>query len=292
MTDMEQEKKTCENCSSSDCGAKTRRPNETQEEFEQRQRMKAHLCRIGKKWIVLSGKGGVGKSTVAVNLAVSLMLSGKRVGLLDVDIHGPSIPTMLGLENEPLQGYENTILPVQIGELKVMSIGFLLNHPDDPVIWRGPRKLGVIRQFLSDVHWGDLDCLVIDSPPGTGDEPLGVVQLLEEVDGAVVVTTPQRVAAVDVRKSVRFCRELGVPILGIVENMSGFICPHCERETRIWPVGPALAICRDMDVSFLGSLPLDPALAQCADDGKAFVQAYSSSAAAENFRQILAKLPI
>ena len=158
--------------------------------------------------IVLSGKGGVGKSTVAVNLAMTLTLSGKHVGLLDVDIHGPSIPTMLGLEREMLQGNEQGLFPIELGAMKVMSLGFLLRNQDDAVIWRGPLKAGVIKQFLKDVVWGDLDYLIIDSPPGTGDEPLSVCQLIGTLDGAVIVTTPQKVAAVDVRKSITFCRQL------------------------------------------------------------------------------------
>ncbi|MBU1243638.1 Mrp/NBP35 family ATP-binding protein [Myxococcota bacterium] len=277
----------CETCSSGECDSKARKPGENDADFEQRQRLQSRLCRIKNKILVLSGKGGVGKSTVAVNLAVSLMLAGKRVGLLDVDIHGPSVPTMLGLENEVLQGHANEILPVELGALQVMSIGFLLNHQDDAVIWRGPRKMGVIKQFLSDVAWGDLDYLVIDSPPGTGDEPLSVVQLLDRVDGAVIVTTPQRIAAVDVRKSISFCRELNVPVLGVVENMSGFVCPHCQTVTQILPAGAAEAMCRDMDVPFLGSLPMDPQLAQCADDGRAFMQVFKDSPVAARFREII-----
>jgi len=287
---MDETKKTseCQTCTSSECASKSRKPGENDAEFEQRQRLQSRMCRIKNKILVLSGKGGVGKSTVAVNLAVSLMLAGKRVGLLDVDIHGPSVPTMLGLENEVLHGHATEILPVPLGDLQVMSIGFLLNHQDDAVIWRGPRKMGVISQFLSDVAWGDLDYLVIDSPPGTGDEPLSVVQLLDRVDGAVIVTTPQRVAAVDVRKSISFCRELHVPVLGVVENMSGFMCPHCQTVTQILPAGSAEAMCRDLDVRFLGSLPMDPRLAQCADDGRAFVKEFASSPAAQRFREIIA----
>ena len=281
---------TCDTCTQSDCAARTQKDGETSAEFEQRQRLQSRLCRIGKKIVVLSGKGGVGKSTVAVNLAVSLMLAGKRTGLLDVDIHGPSVPTMLGLEGIPLQGRENEIYPVERDNLKVMSIGFLLNHPDDAVIWRGPRKMGVIRQFLSDVTWGDLDVLVVDSPPGTGDEPLSVVQLLDRVDGAIIVTTPQKVAAVDVRKSIRFCRELDVPVLGIVENMNGFVCPHCEKITSIFPTGSTGTMARELEVPLLGSLPMDPRLARAADQGKSFVSEFASSPVAEVFADIVKKI--
>ncbi len=280
----------CETCTDTSCSSRTRRPGENDEQFSQRQRMAARLCRIGKKILVLSGKGGVGKSTVAVNLAVSLMLAGKRTGLLDVDIHGPSVPTMLGLENEVLHGTENEILPVEVGDLRVMSIGFLLRSPNDAVIWRGPRKMSVITQFLSDVAWGDLDVLIVDSPPGTGDEPLSVVQLLDRVDGAIIVTTPQRVAAMDVRKSIGFCRDLNVPILGVVENMSGFVCPHCGQETQILPAGAAREMALELDVPFLGALPIDPQMAQCADAGEAFVHRFAESPAARRFREIVEKL--
>ena len=184
---------------------------------------------VAKKYIVMSGKGGVGKSTVAVNLAASLALSGKRVGLLDVDIHGPSVPTMLGLEGHRLESIGEKMLPAEIpelGNLKVMSIGFMLQASDAPVIWRGPMKNGVIKQFLEDVEWDELDCLIVDCPPGTGDEPLSVIQLIGNADGAIVVTTPQEVSAIDVSKSINFCRQLILPITGIIENMAGFVCPE------------------------------------------------------------------
>jgi len=218
----------------------------------------------------MSGKGGVGKSTVAVNLATALMMSGKRVGLLDVDIHGPSIPTMLGLDHaRPLAGAAG-LRPVEFMAMKVMSLGFLLRTQDDAVVWRGPMKTGVIRQFLGEVEWGDLDYLIVDSPPGTGDEPLSVCQLIGAVDGAVIVTTPQRVAAVDVRKSITFCRELAVPVFGVVENMSGFVCPSCGEVTNILATGGGELIATDMCVPFLGSLPIDPAIAHAADEGQVF----------------------
>lgn len=281
---------TCDTCTDTNCSSRNRKPGENDEQFAQRQRLFARMCRIRKKILVLSGKGGVGKSTIAVNLAVSLMLAGKQVGLLDVDIHGPSVPTMLGLENEALHGTENEIYPVELGDLRVMSIGFLLKSPNDAVIWRGPRKMSVITQFLSDVAWGDLDALIVDSPPGTGDEPLSVVQLLDRVDGAIIVTTPQRVAAMDVRKSIGFCRDLNIPILGVIENMSGFTCPHCGKETNILPTGASRLMAQELDVPFLGSLPMDPALAQSADVGEAFVHRFAQSPAALRFQNILAQL--
>ncbi len=272
---------TCDTCGEKDCSAAERKKDESDEEFKDRQQLQSRLCRIRHKVVVLSGKGGVGKSTVAVNLAVALMMAGKRVGLLDVDIHGPSIPTMLGLEHEHIQGSTDGLIPVDVGGLKVMSIGFFLNDQDDAVIWRGPLKMGVIKQFLKDVEWGDLDYLIIDSPPGTGDEPLSVCQLVGTLDGAVVVTTPQKVAAVDVRKSITFCRQLHVPVLGVVENMSGFACPKCGEVTQVFCSGAGREIARDMLVPFLGSIPIDPKVAEACDNGQAFVHHFASTPTAK-----------
>ncbi len=276
------------------CGTGTtesgRHPGEHEDEFRQRQRLADRLGRIGRKIVVLSGKGGVGKSTVAVNLAVTLAAAGRRVGLLDVDIHGPSVPTMLGLEDLRVEGTEDGLQPVPAGGVKVMSLGFFLNHPDDAVIWRGPMKMGAIRQFLADVAWGELDDLVIDSPPGTGDEPLSVCQLIGNLDGAVVVTTPQKVAAVDVRKSISFCRKLNVPVLGVVENMSGFVCPQCGTVTSILRSGGGRQIAADMEVPFLGSIPLDPRIAESGDEGRALVSDEETSSPAKIMREVLAAL--
>lgn len=277
----------CDTCGDTSCPAARRQDDENEEAFQERRRLQSRLCRIRHKVIVLSGKGGVGKSTVAVNLAVSLMLSGKRVGLLDADIHGPSVPTLLGLEGGTLPSGEDGLLPAELGNLKIMSLGLLLPNRDDAVIWRGPMKMGVIRQFIQEVAWGDLDYLIIDSPPGTGDEPLSLCQLIGPMDGAVVVTTPQKVAAVDVRKSITFCRKLQVPVLGVVENMSGFACPKCGEVTRIFPEGGGERIAGDMQVPFLGSIPLDPAMAEAGDSGRAFVQQYASSPTAECLRKII-----
>ncbi|GAG33262.1 unnamed protein product, partial [marine sediment metagenome] len=205
--------------------------NQQKQMQAEQEQINQRLKHIKHQILVLSGKGGVGKSTVAVNLAVSLALSGKSVGLLDIDIHGPSIPKILNLEGKTLQATGTTILPIEMTEnLKVMSIGFLLRNSDDAVIWRGPMKYQMIKQFLKDVQWGRLDFLIIDSPPGTGDEPLSVVQLLGNPDGAIIVTTPQEIALSDVRKAISFCRNLNLPVLGVLENMSGFICPKCGEK--------------------------------------------------------------
>ena len=263
-----------------------RRQDESEEQYFERLQLQSRLGQIRNKIVVLSGKGGVGKSTVAVNLAVSLMMAGKRVGLLDVDIHGPSVPTMLGLEGEVIVGSKEGMLPVEKDGLRVMSLGFLLQDQDEAVIWRGPRKTGVIKQFLKDVVWGDLDFLIIDSPPGTGDEPLSVCQLIEDLDGAVVVTTPQKVAAVDVRKSISFCRELEIPVIGVVENMSGFVCPGCGEVTSILCSGGGEMVAEGMGVPFLGKIPMDPGIAEASDQGRAFVSYYGDSPAAERMQVI------
>jgi ATP-binding protein involved in chromosome partitioning len=277
----------CRTCTKTDCSAGKRRPDENDADFTDRQKLESRLCRIRHKIVVLSGKGGVGKSTVAVNLAVALMMAGRRVGLLDVDIHGPSIPTMLGLEHYTIGGSDSEIAPADVDGLKVISIGLFLASADDAVIWRGPLKMGAIKQFLKDVAWGDLDFLVIDSPPGTGDEPLSVCQLIGRLDGAVVVATPQRVAAVDVRKSISFCRQMHLPVLGVVENMSGFACPKCGEVTHIFRSGGGQHIARDMMVPFLGSIPVDPHIAEACDSGQAFIRRYAASPTAAVMRTII-----
>ncbi len=267
----------CSDCDKTGCSAKARQPGESSEEYQERQQLHQRLCRIQHKIIVLSGKGGVGKSTVAVNLATALMLAGNQVGLLDIDIHGPSTPAMMGLEGETIQPGPDGMAPVELGDMKVMSVGFLLRNPDDAVIWRGPMKMGVIKQFLKDTAWGDLDYLVIDAPPGTGDEVLSACQLIEDMDGAVVVTTPQKIAAVDVRKSITFCRQVQVPILGIVENMSGFVCPKCGEVTSILQKGGGERIAETMQTPFLGAIPIDPQIAEACDTGRSFIHHFNAS---------------
>ncbi|MBN1588573.1 MAG: P-loop NTPase, partial [Pirellulales bacterium] len=201
--------------------------DESPQQLEERM-LQHRMANIGQKLLILSGKGGVGKSTVAANLATALANAGQRVGLLDIDVHGPSIPKLMGVEGARLQGNEEGIVPVRINaNLAVMSIAFLLPSNREPVIWRGPRKHGVIRQFLKDVVWGPLDYLVVDSPPGTGDEPMSIAQLVGESAGAIIVTTPQDVAVSDVRRCVTFCGEVSLPVVGILENMSGLVCPKC-----------------------------------------------------------------
>jgi len=257
----------------------------------EQEQIRQRVRRIKHQIVVLSGKGGVGKSTVAVNLAVSLALSGKSVGLLDIDIHGPSIPKILNLEGRTVQATGETILPVEMTEnLKIMSIGFLLRGSDDAVIWRGPMKYHMIKQFLKDVEWGNLDYLIVDSPPGTGDEPLSVVQLLENADGAIIVTTPQEVALSDVRKGITFCRNLKLPVIGVLENMSGFVCPKCGEMTDIFKSGGGEKMAKQMNVPFLGRIPIDPQIVRACDSGQPYVQYYSSSQAAQAFKEAMRPL--
>ncbi len=257
----------------------------------EKEKLDQRLSRIKHKVLVLSGKGGVGKSTIAVNLAVALAAAGKKVGLLDVDIHGPSVPKMLGIENMSLHGTGEALYPLEVGDnLRVMSIGLLLRNTDDAVIWRGPMKMGVIKQFLSDVEWGDLDYLVIDSPPGTGDEPLSVAQLVPDADGAVIVTTPQNVALIDVRKCVTFCRQLNLPVLGVVENMSGFVCPHCGERTELFKSGGGGEMADDMEIPFLGAIPFDPAIVLAADAGEPYIVKHPESETGKIFTALIAPL--
>jgi Mrp family chromosome partitioning ATPase len=227
---------------------------------------------IAHKFLVLSGKGGVGKSTIAVNLAVWLSMQGKNVGLLDIDIHGPSIPKLLNLNNKSLHADGDKIKPFLYSDtLKIMSIGFLLPDESNAVIWRGPMKHNIIKQFVTDVSWGNLDYLIVDCPPGTGDEPLSIVQLLGNADGAVIVTTPQQLSVIDVKKCITFCRQLNLPVLGVIENMAGFICPHCNHRIDIFRQGGGKQMAEDFNVPFLGSVPIDSALVSACDSGKPFI---------------------
>ena len=240
------------------------------DELSEERMLAQRMAQIKHKILVLSGKGGVGKSTVATNLAVALSENDNKVGILDVDIHGPSVPKMLGVENQSLQvgTLPDLIAPIRVkSNLVAMSIGFLLADQDDAVIWRGPRKSPVIKQFLKDVEWGDLDYLVVDLPPGTGDEPLSIAQMIDDADGAIVVTTPQEVALADVRKSIDFCKQLNVPILGVVENLSGFICPACGEVTDVFKRGGAEKMCNEMNLPFAGRIPLTPAIVDAGDNG-------------------------
>lgn len=282
---------SCDSCDKSSCSAKERRQGESEQEFAERQELERRLCLIQHKLLVLSGKGGVGKSTVAANLAVSLARTGKKVGLLDIDVHGPSIPRLLGLEGSQILGSEKGMLPVRLmGNLAVMSIGFLLRGRAEPVIWRGPMKYGVIRQFLKDVTWGELDYLVVDSPPGTGDEPLSVAQLVGPGAGAVIVTTPQDVAIADVRRCVSFCNRLSVAVIGVVENMSGYVCPNCGESIDIFKAGGGEALAEEMRVPFLGKIPIDPQIVISGDTGNPLSEEHVRTPGGAAFAEIVPRI--
>lgn len=234
--------------------------------------VKDRLSEVKRKILVLSGKGGVGKSTVSAQLSFGFAARSMDAGLLDVDICGPSVPRMMGLLGQDVHQSSEGWSPVYVDDhLAVMSIGFMLPNQDDAIIWRGPRKNGLIKQFLTDVNWGSLDALVIDTPPGTSDEHLSIVTYLQDaaMDGAVIVTTPQEVALMDVRKEINFCRKVNLKIIGVIENMSGYVCTSCGHEERIFAPssGGAEEMCKQMDVPFLGRIPLDGRVAQAGDAG-------------------------
>ncbi len=253
--------------------------------------LRKRFSRIKHKIIVMSGKGGVGKSTVAVNLAVGLAQKGKKVGLLDIDIHGPSIPKLLHLDKKSLgANLKGEIMPVEYDvNLKVISVAFMLPKQNDAVIWRGPLKTSLIKQFLKDVNWGELDYLIVDSPPGTGDEIISVSQLINDPDGSVIVTTPQQLSIIDVEKAVTFCSKVNLPILGIVENMSGFICPDCGKKSDIFTSGGGKKLAEDLKLEFLGEIPIDPNVVISCDTGKPFITDYSKGAS-NSFEEILKKI--
>ncbi|MBN2720382.1 MAG: Mrp/NBP35 family ATP-binding protein [Proteobacteria bacterium] len=237
---------------------------------EEIQAMRENMAGIRNVMIILSGKGGVGKSTMSVNLATALALEGYKVGLLDIDFHGPTVPTMLGLVGQSaLQGENEKIRPV-VTEwgLKVISLGFFLRNQDDAVIWRGPMKTGVIKQLLREVDWGELDYLLIDCPPGTGDEPLSIIQMVEGEKAAVVVTAPQEVSLAAVRKSVSFCRSMDLPILGIVENMSGYLCPYCEKISDPVKKNSTEELAKKENIPFLGKIPILMDIISSGDKGQ------------------------
>jgi len=228
--------------------------------------------------LVLSGKGGVGKSTVSVNLAFALANQGKNVGLLDLDFHGPNIPKMLGIEDQRPSVLEHTIEPVHVtGNLAVISMAFLLPDTSTPVVWRGPMKMGAIQQFLAEVNWGALDYLVVDLPPGTGDEALTIAQLAPNVRGAVIVTTPQDVAVMDAIKAAKFIEKLELPVIGVVENMSGMICPHCGETINLFSAGGGKKAAEDLGVPFLGAIPLDPEMVKAGDEGRPYILRHADS---------------
>ncbi|HII06077.1 MAG TPA: Mrp/NBP35 family ATP-binding protein [Methanotrichaceae archaeon] len=277
---MEECDSNCESCATKETCTDPRK-----EMNEQLAAVSLRMARVKHKIMVASGKGGVGKSTVTVNLARALQSRGYRVGVLDADITGPSVAKLLGVESARLTGGPEGIEPVDSKGLKVISMAFALSGTDSAVVWRGPMKMAAIKQFMSDVNWGDLDFLIIDLPPGTSDEPLSVVQLLPDLSGAVIVTTPQEVALLDSRKAVNMVKSMKVPLLGIVENMSGLRCPHCGEILEIFKTGGGKRAAEELGVPFLGAIPLDPEVAPLGDSGVAFVE--KETAAKESFVKVV-----
>ncbi len=248
------------------------------------------LTKIKNKFVVMSGKGGVGKTSVSVNIAIALANRGFKVGLMDVDIHGPDIPRMLGLNGMLTVNEQQKLQPIKYSDnLAAVSIESLMTEKDDAIIWRGPVKHSAIRQFIGDVDWGNLDYLVVDSPPGTGDEPLTVAQLIKDAR-AIIVTTPQEVALADVRKSINFCKTVKMEIFGLIENMSGYICPHCNKSIDLFGSGGGEKTAAAGKVPFLGKIPFDPAMVSCGDDGVSFQEKYGDSAVTKAFHEVTERM--
>jgi len=278
----------CESCSKADDCTDPRKSH-----YLEQQALKLKMNKIKHKIAVISGKGGVGKSTVTVNLAMAFAMHGyvNSVGILDADIHGPCVPKMLGLRGQRLQGSPIGIFPV-MGPLgiKVASMDFLLSSDEAPVIWRGPLKMRAIQQFLSDIMWGELEFLFIDLPPGTGDEPLSVMQLIPDMDGVIIVTIPSEVSQVVVKKAVTFAKQLNIQVIGIIENMRGFVCPKCGTEINIFKAGGGQKIAEDLSVPFLGSIPIDPEICRDSDNGMPFITEHANSSATKAFTEIVKKV--
>ena len=282
---------SCEGCpNQADCASGAARgPDPALAEVAER------MADIRHKILVLSGKGGVGKSTMSAQLAWTLAESGFSVGALDIDVCGPSLPRMLGVEAEEVRRSNFGWSPVYASDnLAVMSVGFMLSSREDAIIWRGPRKNGLIRQFLTEVYWGELDFLLVDAPPGTSDEHISIAQYMHDaaVDGAVIVTTPQEMSLLDVRKEISFCRKTGIPVLGVVENMAGFVCPCCSALSDIFPAvtGGAQRMCAEMGVPFLGQMPLDPEVLRCCERGVSYLRGHETTKAGRALRALVQRV--
>jgi Mrp family chromosome partitioning ATPase len=261
-----------------------------QVQAEQDAAVKESLGKIKNKILVMSGKGGVGKTSTSVNLSIALANKGFNVGIIDVDLHGPDVPRMLGLEGTPELTQNKKLSPMSYSRnLRAISIESFTPNKDDAIIWRGPLKFSAIRQFIGDVDWGNLDFLVIDSPPGTGDEPLTVAQTISDAK-AVIVTTPQEVALADVRKSINFCKTVNLEIFGLIENMSGFSCPHCNETIELFGSGGGEKTASQMGIHFLGSIPFDPRMVTCGDSGSCYQDIHNNSAVTQAFGSVADKL--
>ncbi len=252
------------------------------------EKLKNNMVNIKHKILVLSNKGGVGKSSVAVNLACALSENGFKVGILDADLHGPSVAKMLGFEGKRLQAGSEGIIPITVStNLTAVSMASLIENSDAPLIWRGPLKMIALKQFLGEVKWDNLDYLIVDSPPGTGDEPLSICQLIPELDGGVIVTTPQEIALLDSRKCVNFLKNLNIPISGIIENMSGLKCPHCGKKIDLFKSGGGEKAAKELNVPFSGKIPIDMNIVNSADEGKPYILQYKDSETAQAFEKVV-----
>ena len=258
------------------------------EMLEQQTTLRTRMSKIKHKIAIISGKGGVGKSTVAVNIASAFAKAGNRVGILDADVHGPSVPRLLGLAGKQVKVGPPGAFPV-LGPLgmKVVSMDFFLPEEKTPTIWRGPLKMRAIRQLLTDVVWGELDFLFIDLPPGTGDEALSIAQLLPEIDGVIIVTMPSELSRVVVRKSITFAQRMGMRVLGIVENMSAFVCPTCGDRFEIFQSGGGKKLAEETGVPFLGEIPIDPKISATSDKGIPLVIANPESPSSKAFQDLV-----
>ncbi|MCF8024899.1 MAG: Mrp/NBP35 family ATP-binding protein [Desulfobacteraceae bacterium] len=271
-------------CQQGGCSGQNTQQNQQQE--EQQKSLQETLSRIRHKFLVMSGKGGVGKTSVSVNLAMALAEKGYKVGIMDVDVHGPDVPRMLGLTGL-LTGDGNKLLPMRYSDnLSAISIEGLMPDKDSAVIWRGPLKHSAITQFVADVEWGALDFLIVDSPPGTGDEPMSVAQTVEGSQ-AIIVTTPQEVALSDVRKSINFCNKVEMPVFGLIENMSGYKCPHCSEIIDLFGTGGGEKTAEQFGLTFLGRIPFDPNLVKAGDSGQSYMKAYADTPATQAFDRIV-----
>jgi len=268
-------------------------PNPFEQKAKQQELIEEKMANVKHKIAIISGKGGVGKSLVTVNLAAALAAKGRRgkVGILDADLTGPCVPKMMGLKGHKMELEPAGIIPARGPEdIAVVSMDFLLPGDESPVIWRGPLKMGAIRQFLGEVAWGDLDYLLIDLPPGTGDESLSVLQLLPELDGVIIVTIPSEVSQAVVKKAVTFARQMKAPILGIVENMSGLVCPHCSEVIDVFSKGGGARVSDEMGVELIGSIPMDPRVALESDKGVPFIYSNPDSPAAIAFKGVVERI--
>ena len=260
--------------------------NQKQMQAEQDMAVNASLGKIKYKILVMSGKGGVGKTSTSVNLSIALAAKGYRVGIMDVDLHGPDVPRMLGLNGAPQVNDRKKLSPISYSEnLMAISIESFTPNKDDAIIWRGPLKFSAIKQFIGDIDWGDLDFLIIDAPPGTGDEPLTVAQTISDAK-AIIVTTPQEVALADVRKSINFCKTVKLDIFGLIENMSGYSCPHCGEMIELFGSGGGEKTANQMGIRFLGKVPFDPKMVACSDSGICYQDTHNDSAVTKAFNDV------